>query len=206
MSLYYRLDESDYKFKEESIEDIMSVFSEILYKETGLNLGIYAGPLEEEIRKLDKNFEILKEDVLWKNLTECEKVNIFVAYINKVGGINGDLIIIDPYIFPKKYDSQYEFLLKNILKNSKFKTLKIITSKSKFNKSLYKKVNNALNKKIQIKFSDEFHDRFWIANGNKGFLTGSSLNGVGRRISSINFLEDCDVLDLMKEIKKLGLI
>ena len=26
MSLYYRLDESDYKFKEESIEDIMSVF------------------------------------------------------------------------------------------------------------------------------------------------------------------------------------
>ena len=64
---------------------------------------------------------------MWKNLTECEKVNIFVDYINKVGEINGDLIIIDPYIFPKKYDSQYKFLLKNTLKNSKLKTLKIIT-------------------------------------------------------------------------------
>lgn len=206
MSIYYRLDESDYKFKEKSIGDIMLDFSEMLYKETGLKLDIYAGPLEEELKKLNKNFEILNEEVLWKNLTECEKVNIFIKYLSEIGGINGDLIIIDPYIFPKKYDGQYEFLLKNILKNSKFKTLKIITSKSKFNKSLYKKVNCALNKKIQIKFSDEFHDRFWIANENKGFLVGSSLNGVGRRISSINYLEDCDVSDLMKEIKKLGFI
>ena len=144
MSIYYRLDESDYKFKEKSIGDIMLDFSEMLYKETGLKLDIYAGPLEE-LKKLNKNFEILNEEVLWKNLTECEKVNIFIKYLSEIGGINGDLIIIDPYIFPKKYDGQYEFLLKNILKNSKFKTLKIITSKSKFNKSLYKKVNCALN-------------------------------------------------------------
>ena len=114
MSIYYRLDESDYKFKEKSIGDIMLDFSEMLYKETGLKLDIYAGPLEE-LKKLNKNFEILNEEVLWKNLTECEKVNIFIKYLSEIGGINGDLIIIDPYIFPKKYDGQYEFLLKNIL-------------------------------------------------------------------------------------------
>ena len=43
---------------------------------------------------------------------------------------------------------------------------------------------------IQVKFTADFHDRFWIAGRSKGLCCGTSFNGVGKRISCINTLSE----------------
>jgi hypothetical protein len=59
---------------------------------------------------------------------------------------------------------------------------------------------------IKVKYSNDFHDRFWIANRNKGFCTGTSLNGVGKKISLINEIADEDVKDIIAELESRDLI
>lgn len=141
--------------------------------------------------------------MLWTNLTDDEKAGKFLDYIKKIGGVAGNLIIIDPYIFCRTSSDSYQRLLEKILKDSNYASLKIITDKAHFDKDFFEKIKLAVNKAIEILFSDEFHDRFWIANGNKGFISGASLNGVGKKYSLINMLEDKDVADIMDIIDKM---
>ncbi len=59
---------------------------------------------------------------------------------------------------------------------------------------------------IEVKDTDEFHDRFCIADRRKGFFVGTYFNGIGKRISSINMLPDEDVADIMTELQNSGLL
>lgn len=59
-----------------------------------------------------------------------------------------------------------------------------------------------VNREIEVEYSDAFHDRFWIANGNKGFISGTSLNGVGKRYSLIEILSEEDVTSIMDIVNK----
>ena len=47
-------------------------------------------------------------------------------------------------------------------------------------------------------FRPGFHDRFWIANECCGFIAGTSLNGIGKKYSSINIMDKDDVINIVK--------
>lgn len=53
--------------------------------------------------------------------------------------------------------------------------------------------------------SDDFHDRFWIADRSRGVIVGSSLNKIGSKIFFIDSLSSNDVATVVREIEHFGL-
>jgi hypothetical protein len=110
LSLLYIPIEEGYKGKKEDIGDIMTAFNNILVEKTGLLLGIYMGPTSDEITSFfsTEGMEVLNEDVLWVNMTDEEKAQKFSEYLLHIDSKDGELLIIDPYIFsPKAEDVAY---------------------------------------------------------------------------------------------------
>jgi len=90
------------------------------------------------------------------------------------------------------------FSLKNIIEMSKANEIKMYTSQNR-NIELEKEIVDYFdNGYIKVHLTDKFHDRFWICNSGKGFISGTLFNGVGKKISSINYLDENDVKDILK--------
>lgn len=60
-----------------------------------------------------------------------------------------------------------------------------------------KKYNNQYHN-LTIKYSEAFHDRYFIIDNNEIYHCGASINHVGTRTFSINMLEDKEVCDALK--------
>lgn len=202
MSLLYVLNEDDRKVNQGEIGEIMTRVNNALYNLTGLKLCNVALTYEEVLNGTKPVGEILLEEILWKNMTIHEKVLKFSEYLSKVEAIDNDIIIIDSYLFPKKYDNEYSQLIIKIFELMRFKSLKVVTSKISFNNVLFQHIKDNLNmneeQSIDILFSDDFHDRFWISKKKKGFVVGTSLNGIGNKICLIDMLDESDVNELLK--------
>ena len=54
--------------------------------------------------------------------------------------------------------------------------------------------------------SSTFHDRFWIADGDRGLFVGTSLNGLGKRYALADYLSTGDAKDIHAELSQLGLL
>ncbi|WP_059053646.1 hypothetical protein [Paenibacillus senegalimassiliensis] len=205
--MYYILLEDKYKGKQEDIGCIMSKFSKELYETAGLSLGIYLGPTHQEIESYVKqqNFEIVLEEILWMNMNQEEKINKFSDYLINIESEQNELIVIDSYFFPPNYNEDYLEMILKIVEKSKARIVKVITSnrRNRSLESIFIGRIRGLGMNLDIKYSEKFHDRFWITDQYKGFITGTSLNGVGRKISSINYLEREDIEALFEEIINL---
>lgn len=120
------------------------------------------------------------------------------------------LVIVDPYIFPKKYDSDYVIFFDEILQKyySKLSTINFVTSPDA-NPAVQKKIIDLIKVgnpqiKVKVQYSTEFHDRFWISPRNrKGIFMGTSLNGLGRKYTVIDYLNDDDVREILSGVKKI---
>ncbi|WP_411557025.1 hypothetical protein [Plantibacter sp. MPB07] len=56
---------------------------------------------------------------------------------------------------------------------------------------------------ISVIEADDFHDRFWIADRERGFVSGTSLNKIGRRIFFVDELSPTDVIDVLAEVDRI---
>ncbi|MCK4306478.1 MAG: hypothetical protein KAY24_19710 [Candidatus Eisenbacteria sp.] len=54
--------------------------------------------------------------------------------------------------------------------------------------------------------SNSFHDRFWIADRQRGLFVGASLNGLGRRYALADFIAAGDVLAIVAALSEEGLL
>lgn len=103
--------------------------------------------------------------------------------------------IIDPYLNPDTFQ-----ILKNI---SKRLNIRLITSSSGFyngSKTDFNKFKKEYS--IETKDSKIIHDRFFIIDDN-GYFSGSSLHGVGNKLSAIAFMNKGDTKILQKEFNKI---
>lgn len=118
--------------------------------------------------------------------------------------IKNTLIITDPYLFPRNFDSSYENMIKNILAFSKSSKIIVYIPQNKLNQELFNNVaNHLLTFDINLCHRDrnDFHDRFWICvESKKGFIMGTSLNGVSRKIFRLDNLYECEVEIVLKEL------
>lgn len=56
---------------------------------------------------------------------------------------------------------------------------------------------------ISVIESDDFHDRFWIADRERGFVSGASLNKIGSRIFFVDELSRTDVSRVLAEVDNI---
>ena len=178
-------------------------------QDLGMSIEIYLKK-EEKIKQVLKNIEnnnsILQEEVLLKNITNEEKLNCFSSLFSKRAAEEKELIITDPYLFKesknKKEDDEYCNILAKIIMKAKAKSIRVITNYRNYNNDIHKKIENKLTQDIKIIWNDDFHDRFWIADRKKGFYTGTSINGLGKRITLINLLSKDEVKIIIDELNK----
>ncbi len=119
------------------------------------------------------------------------------------------LHIIDPYVYPSNYDQDYINYFVSIFQDAikVCSHLKICTLQNR-NTSLEQQIESQIrginqNISIEKKYSNVFHDRFWIADEEKGLFVGTSLNGVGRRYAVIDYLQEEDAKEIVKRYNQI---
>ena len=150
----------------------------------------------------DNNLQCIEETVGDRNMTYHEKITFLSSELLNIGSEGEELTIVDPYIFPQKYDGDYEDIFVEIIKASKATGLKIITDSRKYKDSLRKLIEAKISIPLAVFESNNLHDRWWIVENKKsGFVSGTSLNGLGKgKLSTISVLSQNDIEKIINDI------
>jgi hypothetical protein len=120
-----------------------------------------------------------------------------------------DLVIIDPYLFPPRpklgeieYAAFLAGLVAPILEPGA--TVKCVVNGSS-NAQIEEGVRARLGELVsgvtmEIHRSDDFHDRFWIADRTRGVVVGASLNGLGSKLFLVDELKTSDVTAIVEAL------
>ncbi|PYG98307.1 hypothetical protein CVV67_21710 [Arthrobacter stackebrandtii] len=139
---------------------------------------------------------------------------MFVAKRLAKLGPSNDLIIIDPYLFPKTPSLGVEGYAKYLAELISPVLTPVATVTSVVNKVTSEDVMKAVQAELavlkpgvswSVKKTEHFHDRFWITDRSKGVVVGASLNGLGSRVFFIDALKAADVGSVVGELRALGL-
>ena len=116
---------------------------------------------------------------------------IFDAY-SKIKEIfsraKANLIIVDAYA---------DITILDIIKKLNVNVIVITKQNGLLTNMDIKKYNNQYHN-LTIKYSNAFHDRYFIIDNNEIYHCGASINHAGARTFSINILEDKEVCDALK--------
>lgn len=116
---------------------------------------------------------------------------IFDAY-SKIKEIfsraKANLIIVDAYA---------DITILDIIKKLNVNVIVITKQNGLLTNMDIKKYNNQYHN-LTIKYSNSFHDRYFIIDNNEIYHCGASINHAGARTFSINILEDKEVCDALK--------
>ncbi|HGS5294519.1 TPA: hypothetical protein ACMDR2_003556 [Vibrio cholerae] len=122
------------------------------------------------------------------------------------------LVIIDPYFYAPSNSSDTVAIFSRLLSNisSSLEEVTFVTNGRKEDtKAAMHSALKSIQPKVIIKdFStDDFHDRFWLdPDRSIGILMGTSLNGLGNKISLIDKLQEQDVKEIVQLAKSLGVL
>lgn len=124
-----------------------------------------------------------------------------------------DLIITDPFLFTRSRASDpdvYAASLGSMMAPALVKGLQItaLVKPTENDPNVREAVEAELRKResslsFSVVESDDFHDRFWIADRERGLVIGTSLNKIGRRIFFVDALSDTDVAAVLNEIDQI---
>lgn len=140
----------------------------------------------------------LLESVQLKKVSDSDVYSDFEEQFRRIDCDSKTLIITDPYLF--KVDGATQNMLINILNKSKASNIIFyyVAEGNRIDIESTLKANGI--NVTSIKTSD-FHDRLWLCKEtNKGFISGTSFNGIGNKISVIVPLPYNDVTTLLASL------
>jgi hypothetical protein len=154
--------------------------------------------------------QILTEDVVPRGATSSVVRDILLRFLSSIE-VDSELIIVDPYFFHSN-NAAYLDLVKDILEPfaGVMSDLYIVTLPDKVRGQA--DVMNAIASRcpdvaVHPKTSTDYHDRFWLSHGRRrGLLTGSSLNGLGRKYALIDRLAEDDVQVIVGSLRESGVL
>lgn len=128
--------------------------------------------------------------------------------LKKLGADGKTVVITDSYIFESNGDAAYKQTLCDILRKLKAKKIIFASYRGKGEKAVRNYVEKALDADgCNVEFKkDEIHDRYWICLENGNALLMNSLDGIGKRTSTILQLASDDVQDLISELRSQSVI
>lgn len=119
-----------------------------------------------------------------------------------------ELIITDPYLFAgnEEYARWLAQLMASVLTEDGSVTCVVNSAISQEARSATEKELLQLmpNVSLNVIGSSDFHDRFWIADRDRGVIVGASLNGIGRKIFFMDSLPYADVQEVAREVALLS--
>ena len=153
------------------------------------------------------SIESLNESFVPQGATADKIITILHRYLDRIG-IDNELIIIDPYFFANTHDTvTYTQTIVDVLEKylTAISTVIIITNKKvdyALKSSIISKLKDVKSSLIiEHKESQNYHDRFWISNKReKGIVTGTSLNGLGRKYALVDRLNITDVRSIVSSL------
>jgi len=153
--------------------------------------------------------QVLKEDVIGPEEPPRNIEALLRGYVQGIG-VKEELIITDAYFYEDLGDETYPERVEQVLVDAvkHLKAIHIVTKPNMYKervKSEIEKRLQLLNPSIELvhKTSNSFHDRFWInPNNQRGFFTGTSLNGLGKRYALADYLREDDVVTILSALSK----
>jgi hypothetical protein len=154
------------------------------------------------------NSQLLRESVLPDNTPREELLDLMRYMVRNIQA-TVELLIIDPYIFPSNPDADYINYLGKVFGTAigNIARIEIVTKPSRdlITEAAFLTMVSGVKPTVtrRIKYTNDFHDRFWIADGARGVFVGTSLNGIGRRYSIADYIREQDVKDIYARFQTL---
>ncbi len=157
----------------------------------------------------EQNFKgiSIKESVLPQNMNQNDILAIYSYFFREIDTMNKELVIIDPYLFPEHCNdiTEYTSFLKNILNSAKAEKYIIITRPVNPNNICKDTIESEFTNLI-IRETNEYHDRIWISDRKKGFFTGTSINGIGKKLALIDYINSDDIKFIVELLQSSNLL
>jgi hypothetical protein len=152
------------------------------------------------------DLNIVMEDITSPSMSINDIEKVVAKFVGKLQGAK-KLVIIDPYFFSKSTNTDVAQLFSRLLGqvSSDLEEICFITNGRK--NEARNDILSVIDQKIRVHHvtTDEFHDRYWIdPDTNKGIVMGTSLNGLGNKISLIDRIREEDVAEIAKLAKQEG--
>ncbi len=183
LELAQRLSEQGYSLNQTDEDVVVRLGTGDLLREIGVSKTLRLQPLTEAVLPDNTPREVLLDTIRYQ-LAQCKAVHT--------------LLVVDPYLFPAQPDLTYKDDLISLFRAAATAGLAIeIATKANRNTALQAAVVadiQQINPSVSplFKYTDAFHDRFWIADGERGVFMGTSLNGIGRRYAVADYLAEED--------------
>lgn len=171
--------------------------------------------VQEKLRSEGPNafsrYRRIQEDISPK--APLKKAKQLVAERLERIGPTGDLVIVDPYLFPPRpklgVEGYADFLAGLIAPLLEPHAVVQCVVNSRPNEGLIELTKMRLEELVSGVAlrecrTDDFHDRFWLADRNRGVVVGASMNGLGSKLFFIDELSIEDVTSIFKELAGLG--
>jgi hypothetical protein len=150
----------------------------------------------------------LREDVLPRTPDRPALLKVLAGMLGRIAPTN-ELIIVDRYILPKTCTDCLDTLtslLSPILPSGA--RIVLVTSKqcdAGLVTGLRERFKDS-NRQVELRISENFHDRFWIADRSRGLFVGTSLNGLGIRYALADYMDESDAKAIVEALSVEGLL
>lgn len=124
-----------------------------------------------------------------------------------------EMLIVDPYLMTSRRTSDADAYAREVLEVvaplvEDVEELRLVVSGRNTGQPVRTALTGQLRDAhpqlaVDVVETEDFHDRFWIADGQRGLVMGTSLNGIGRRIFLIDDLSSTDVKDVLAEVESI---
>lgn len=155
------------------------------------------------------SFTCTMDDITTPSMHINDIERVFHKFVEHLKPIT-HLLITDPYFYPKLYDvdkvaTTFIQLIDPII--SEIDKITVVSNgNNKHSISKYIENLKNANPKIQVEnyITQDFHDRFWLNPiSRKGIIVGTSINGIGKKISLVDTLNSIDASQVLKELSKI---
>jgi hypothetical protein len=153
----------------------------------------------------------LQEAVLARTQNVPAIVTLLADMLSRLAPTQG-FVIVDRFLLPKSKSPDYLNTLVSLIKPiCRAVSQLILVTSPNYDPQLLADVSAQAsppgsNCQIVHRLSNTFHDRFWIADRQRGLFIGTSLNGIGLRYALADYMHENDVRDIVAALVSEGLL
>ena len=162
-------------------------------KESFFELEKCVKQIKEEIKDIKE--KVFVEPVKQRLFYDGQYFDAYDFICSLIVNAKESIVLIDPYFD----EAGLHYLNK---RKSNVKLCVCISDKSKLEGNDIKQFKKQYGQ-LDIVHNDDFHDRYLIIDNSMCYSLGASLNYMGKRVFSVNLIEDKDIINLI--VNKLGI-